>query len=162
MSSASNQAEIQWNTPRSLWVLLFQFFYSLLAMVPMYYYMRDIEDLVNETYVPMTFVVPILSSLILFMMMVLLDDVYWYQEKKYSARDFFKAGMKSTIWVTLVFYVIFYVIMGYWLNTNFPDYAGYYKSDFVHKFFIDYGVSMSVVILWTVFRYYFSKNRVTI
>ena len=162
MSNVSNPAEIQWSAPRSVWVMLIQFAYSLIAMIPLYYYMRIFEDLKKEDYVTMTFFIPIATAVILFMMMILMDDVYWYKEKRYNNRDFFKSAMKSSAFVMVVFFVIFYLIIGFWMNSSFPDYAGYYKNNPLHKFMIDYSSTMIIVIGWSVFRYFISKHQVTI
>jgi len=131
-------------------------------MIPLYYYMRIFEDLKKEVYVTITFFIPIATAVILFMMMLLMNDVFWYKEKRYNKRDFFKSAMKSSAFVMVLFFVIFYLIIGFWMNSSFPDYAGYYTSNPLHKFMIDLSSTMIIVIGWSVFRYFISKNQVTI
>ena len=111
MSTASSYP-INYSEPRTIWTIVLQLFYNILAMMPLYYYLRNLIEIPNEGRYLLQFL-PITTGILLFFIQFEITDYYWHQEKTFVKRDIFKMSLKSVILSLSMFYSIFFYILTY-------------------------------------------------
>ncbi len=116
MSEFSYSAKLDYLNPRTIWTISLQLFYTIIAMLPVYYYLREIIELVADAKWVLIFL-PIGIAIILFGMQLRLNNYYWKNEKIFKNRDILVTALKSSILVLVFFYFIFLYIFGYWLSS---------------------------------------------
>ncbi len=107
-------AKLDYREPREVWILGLEFFYTLLAMIPIYYYFVEVLEIRSEAEDLVLFL-PIGIAILLFFMELRLNSYFWFTEKVYKRRDLFTSALKSVMLVLTSFYLIFLYFFGYWL-----------------------------------------------
>ena len=138
---AGDQLEI--NTPRTIWVLTLQLLYSIIAMLPIYYYLREVVQFNNESQYVLL-LLPVTIALLLFFIQIKLNSYYWFSEKFFNKRDIFTSSMKSAIFVFVWFYFLYLLVFGYWF-TGTTEYDALGLGNKVGKAVTESLVSVSIV-----------------
>ncbi len=113
--SELTSTRLDYREPRTIWVLGFEFFYTILAMIPIYYYLNEILEIRAEAEQLILFL-PIGVAILLYFMELKLNTYFWFTEKIYKKRDLLTSAIKSATLIVSSFYLIFLLIFGYWLN----------------------------------------------
>lgn len=129
--------------PRTIWTLTMQFFYTIIAMMPVYYYLREIIELIVDAKWLLVFL-PIGIAILLFGMELRLNVYFWKAEKIFKNRDILVVVIKSSLLVITMFYFLFLFIFGYWLS-DIDVYQGIkYQSD-IGRLMAEAAISLLVI-----------------
>ncbi|MCH8907265.1 MAG: hypothetical protein IH840_09265, partial [Candidatus Heimdallarchaeota archaeon] len=103
--------KLDYSHPRTIWTLGIQLMYTIIAMIPLYYYMIEILTIRSEA---RDFVIysPIFVAIILFFLQLKLNSYFWTSEKTFVKRDITITSSKSAFTIVLEFYLIFLFIFG--------------------------------------------------
>ncbi len=140
-SYAGDQLEI--NAPRTIWVLTLQLLYSIIAMLPIYYYLREVVQFNDESQYVLL-LLPVTIAFLLFFIQVKFNSYFWFNEKIFNKRDIFTSAMKSALLVVVLFYFFYLIIFGYWF-TGTEEYSGLGLTNKVGKAVTESLVSVSIV-----------------
>lgn len=147
MSSAvSKDSSIKWTAPRSVWTLAAQLFYSLLAMLPMYYYLKNILGLVQTDNELLLYIIPIVTGILLFFAMILINEYFWVREKILLKRDITTAAVKSSFLIMVLFYFSYLFFLGYFINGQNPDYLGPLGEVLLEKVMFELTIGLGITI----------------
>ena len=113
--SELTSTKLDYREPRTIWVLGFEFFYTIIAMIPIYYYFNEILEIRAEAE-DLILILPIGVAILLFIMELRLNTYFWFSEKIYKKRDLLTSAIKSASLIVISFYFIFILIFGYWLG----------------------------------------------
>ena len=113
--SEQTSTRLDYREPRTIWVLGFEFFYTIIAMIPIYYYFNEILEIRAEAE-DLIFILPVGVAILLFFLELKLNTYFWFSEKTYKKRDLLTASIKSVSLIIISFYFIFLFIFGYWLS----------------------------------------------
>ena len=136
---------INFSEPRTIWTIVLQLFYTLLAMLPFYYYLRNLIDVPTEGRYLLQFL-PIATGLLIFFIQFEMNDYYWHQEKTFTERDIFKMSLKSIILTISMFYIIFFLIFAYWVG-NGGGYEGGILENVVTRTMVQLGITLGLILL---------------
>ncbi|MHA2031202.1 MAG: hypothetical protein ACXAC2_20695 [Candidatus Kariarchaeaceae archaeon] len=110
-------AKLDYREPRAVWILGLELFYTLIAMIPIYFYIIEILQ-VRANAENLVMFLPIGIALLLFFLELRLNSYFWFTEKVYKRRDLFTSSLKSVILIISSFYIIFLYVFGYWLSDS--------------------------------------------
>lgn len=113
--SETSLTSIDYTLPRTVWVLGIQLFYTFMAMIPVYYYMRELLS-IRATASQVVIYLPVLTAMLLFFLELRLNDYFWVSEKIYKKRDSFNSSIKSFLVIIFSYYFVFLFIFGYFLS----------------------------------------------
>ncbi len=119
MSHKYVKSNIDFNQPRSVWALLIQLFYTLVAMTPMYYYLRELVKFNDDAKYVLMFL-PIVTGILLYFVELKMNLYYWNKERIFKKRDIFTVTIKSFLFVIIWFYILYFFMFGYWFSTSEP------------------------------------------
>ncbi len=139
------------NHPRNIWTISIQLIYTQLAMIPLFYYLREVVQLEVDSLYVMLFL-PVSVGLLLFIMQLLLNEYYWYSEKIYKKRDIVIVASKSATYVIGVFYILYLLMFGYWFSES-EVYADITRiENNVGKTVAEAGVSIIIILFLVMLR----------
>ncbi|MHA2501853.1 MAG: hypothetical protein ACXAE3_03200 [Candidatus Kariarchaeaceae archaeon] len=144
MSTASGYP-INYTEPRTIWTIALQLLYTLLAMIPFYYYMKNLIDIPSEGRYLLQYL-PVVVGILIFFIQFEMNDYYWNQEKTFTNRDIFTMSLKSTILTLSMFYTIFFFIFTYWIGNN-GAYTKGIIEDPINRTMIQLGFTLGVILL---------------
>jgi hypothetical protein len=153
--------ELNYKAPLTIWVLAAQLFYAILAIMPMYYFWRNIEDLTQTQYQWIIILIPIFCGFILFAAMILLNEIYWYNEKHLLRRDLITSASKSSVFVTVEFYFIYFFVLGWFMSEYNPHYYGPITDVIIEKLALDLLISLGTIILTVISMISIQRYRPT-
>lgn len=161
--STTAKHEINWYLPRNLWITISMLFWTMVGMIPFYYYLREIEQLVSKDYQYVVLYVPIMTGFVLFLMEVMLTDYFWYSERRRQNRTFGRAALYSIEFVLFLFYFTYFFLITYGMDTLFPQIIGPYRDLPVTKLFLYlfFGLAFTVfvcVVMYTNQKSSFGKQ----
>ncbi|OLS27788.1 MAG: hypothetical protein HeimC2_09820 [Candidatus Heimdallarchaeota archaeon LC_2] len=113
--SELSSTRLDYREPRTIWVLGFEFFYTIIAMIPLYYYFNEILEIRAEAE-NLILILPISVAILLFFLELRLNTYFWFSEKTYKKRDLLTSAIKSVSFIIISFYLIFLLVFGYWLG----------------------------------------------
>jgi len=143
--STATAYPIKYSEPRTIWTLSLQLFYTILAMIPFYYYLRNLVTIPAEGRYLLQFL-PITIGILLFFIQVQLNSYYWREEKIFKQRDIFVSGLKSSILTLAMFYFIFFLIFGYMIG-NSDAYESVLLSDVITRTMIQLLITLGTIVL---------------
>lgn len=117
MSLEYSTTDIDFNHPRNIWTIIIQLVYTLVAMIPIFYYMKEIVQFEQDA-VNVMLLLPIATGIILFILQLLLNEFYWYEERLYKNRDIVIVACKSSSYVLGFFYFFYLFLFGYWFSNS--------------------------------------------
>ncbi len=150
MATQRNLDNINWQHPRTIWVLAYQLFFALLVQLPLYYYMREILKFTNTSYEAVVFGLPIVIGFLIFFIEIMFDQYFWQNEKVLRNRDILIVGMKSSILAAAFYFVTFFFFFGYVLN-SWKIYVDNGLKDPMQKLFFELFVSFFAFYLFAGF-----------
>ncbi|MHA2091391.1 MAG: hypothetical protein ACW98K_11070 [Candidatus Kariarchaeaceae archaeon] len=120
--SEYSYSNLEYLHPRTIWSLSFQFLYTVLAMIPVYFYFREIIEFTEDAKWLLIFL-PVGIGILLFLLQLRLNSYFWKSEKVFRNRDIFVVALKSILLIIISFYFTFLLMFGYWLSG-----ADFYES----------------------------------
>ncbi|MCE7733357.1 MAG: hypothetical protein GPJ54_00670 [Candidatus Heimdallarchaeota archaeon] len=138
-------AKLDYREPREVWILGLEFFYTLLAMIPIYYYLVEVLEIRSEAEDLVLFL-PIGIAILLYFMELRLNSYFWFTEKIYKRRDLFTSALKSVILVVTTFYFLFLYFFGYWL-ANIDTYQSVEYRNELTKLMTEVSISLFLIYL---------------
>ena len=158
MSSYSS-FPIDYGQPRTIWSISLQLFYTLIAMIPLYYYMRNVVEIPPEgSYVLQ--LLPIVVAILLFFVQLRLNQFYWINEKTYKNRDIFVMSIKSVVLTLGLFYSLFFLLWSYWIGrTDIHENSGFENP--LEIVVINIAVSLVILLMTLVFMVAVQEDRLT-
>ncbi|MDH5401531.1 MAG: hypothetical protein OEZ01_09320 [Candidatus Heimdallarchaeota archaeon] len=142
-------ATINFYNPRTVWVLSFQLIYTICAMIPFFYYMREVLELPEEArYVVV--LLPLTCALVIYMLQLMLNKYYWDQEKIYKKRDILQVASKSAFYTYFIFYFMEFLVFGFWLN-QFDAYIEFRIEKDLARMVVETIISMLIVVFYVTF-----------
>jgi uncharacterized membrane protein len=138
-------AKLEYREPRAVWILGLEFFYTLIAMIPVYYYIIEILEVRSEAEDLVLFL-PIGIAVLLYFMELRLNAYFWFTEKVYKRRDLFTSSLKSVILVVSAFYFMFLYFFGYWLADTDTYQRVEYRNE-IKQLMTEVVVSLVVIYL---------------
>lgn len=157
MSSYSGYP-IDYNSPRTIWTMSFQLLYTVLAMIPFYFYQLNILVIPSEG-ITVLVVLPIGVAILLFFMQIRLNHFYWVSEKTFKKRDVFHVGLKSLILTLSMFYTIFFLIFGNWVGSS-DAHAQFGFTDPIEKLAIDATLTLIIILLTVIMIVSIQQDRI--
>ena len=137
---------LQYNEPRTIWTISLQLLYTILAMVPFYYYLTNLVQVPEEGAVLLQYL-PVITGVLLFFIEIRLNDYYWNKEKIYKHRDIFVCGMKSVILIISMFYTIFFFVFGWLVGTNGGYDSQVFLQDVITRTMIQLIITFATIIV---------------
>lgn len=145
MSTATGYP-IEYSEPRTIWTLTLQLTFTLLAMLPFYYYLRNIAEIPADGRYLLQFL-PIAVGILLFFLQQYLNTYYWRKEKIYKRRDMFVVGLQSYILSIWMFYTIYLLLFGYFIGQT-DAYDTPLFSDIITRTMIQLLISLGTIALF--------------
>ncbi|MGB1981278.1 MAG: hypothetical protein ACPHQO_02270 [Candidatus Kariarchaeum pelagius] len=143
MSNAT-KFPIQFNNPKTIWTLSLLLLYTILSMIPFYYYLTNLVNIDNDGIYFLQYL-PIFAGLLLYFIQFLFLTYFWNEEKVYKKRDILNVSLKSYILVFSMFYSIYFLIFGYWIgNTN--AYESALLSDTINRNMIQLLITLGTIL----------------
>jgi hypothetical protein len=143
MSNAT-KFPIQFNNPKTIWTLSLSLLYTILSMIPFYYYLTNLVNIDNDGIYFLQYL-PIFTGLLLYFIQFLFLTYFWNEEKVYKKRDILNVSLKSYILVFSMFYSIYFLIFGYWIgNTN--AYESALLSDTINRNMIQLLITLGTIL----------------
>ena len=143
--STSERYMLSFHLPRNIWIMFLQFFFSFVLQLPVYYYIWFVIELTAISTFATTLFLPLFSALVLASIQVLLNRFFWYNEKTLKKRDFLKSAIKSSLMVSISFYLIFFFLLTWGLSSVYYDYYGPFVTSEIVKLTFDFIVSNFLV-----------------
>ena len=143
--SETSLTSIDYTIPRTVWVLGIQLFYSFIAMIPVYYYMRELLA-IRATASRVVIFLPVLTAILLFFLELRLNDYFWISEKTYKKRDSFNSSIKSFLVIIFFYYFVFLFIFGYFLSGS-GTYNSFHYNNEVSKVIAEDIASIIIIYL---------------
>ncbi|MHA2250866.1 MAG: hypothetical protein ACXAD7_10910 [Candidatus Kariarchaeaceae archaeon] len=141
--SEVSYSKIDYVHPRTIWTICLQFFFTVIAMIPVYYYLREIVKLIADARLLLVFL-PLGIAILLFLIQLRLGTYFWKSEKVFKKRDVLVIASKSTLLTIVLFYILFLFIFGYWLS-GVDFYQGLdYQSD-VGRLMAETTISLGII-----------------
>lgn len=135
---------IQFNNPKTIWTLSLLLLYTILSMIPFYYYLTNLVNIDNDGIYFLQYL-PIFTGLLLYFIQFLFLTYFWNEEKVYKKRDILNVSLKSYILVFSMFYSIYFLIFGYWIgNTN--AYESALLSDTINRNMIQLLITLGTIL----------------
>lgn len=151
MSTEYSTSTLDLNHPRSIWTNVVQLFYTLIAMIPIFYYLREIAQLGNDGLYVLLFA-PISIGLLLYILQILMNEYYWVQEKIHKKRDIFMIALRSTAFILFYFYFFYLFVFGYWFSSS-DVYTEVVKlNNPIGKVITEAAISMGLVLFIVLLR----------
>ena len=141
--STSNVDQLQMNAPRTIWVSIMQLLYTIVAMLPIYYYLREIIQLDDQSQYVLL-LLPVVVASLLYFVEIKMNNYFWYNEKFFNQRDIFTSALKSTTLVLGMFYFFYLLVFGYWFSGT-PEYENLGLSDKTGRTLTEALVSVAIV-----------------
>lgn len=155
--STDYSAKINTAEPRVVWTHVLQLMYTIIAMIPIVYYLREIV-LLPETSRYVLIALPVSIALILFFIQIQMNNYFWDNELIFKRRDIFVVALKSNLLIVGLFYFLFLLMFGYWFTgTEVYDNLG--LNDVTFKVLFEAMVSILLVISTAVIMRSIQKNR---
>ena len=143
MSNAT-KFPIQFNNPKTIWTLSLLLLYTILSMIPFYYYLTNLVNIDNDGIYFLQYL-PIFTGLLLYFIQFLFLSYFWNEEKVYKKRDILNVSLKSYILVFSMFYSIYFLIFGYWIgNTN--AYESALLSDTINRNMVQLLITLGTIL----------------
>lgn len=143
MSNAT-KFPIQFNNPKTIWTLSLLLLYTILSMIPFYYYLTNLVNIDNDGIYFLQYL-PIFAGLLLYFIQFLFLTYFWNEEKVYKKRDILNVSLKSYILVFSMFYSIYFLIFGYWIgNTN--AYESALLSDTINRNMVQLLITLGTIL----------------
>ena len=143
MSNAT-KFPIQFNNPKTIWTLSLLLLYTILSMIPFYYYLTNLVSIDNDGIYFLQYL-PIFTGLLLYFIQFLFLTYFWNEEKVYKKRDILNVSLKSYILVFSMFYSIYFLIFGYWIgNTN--AYESTLLSDTINRNMVQLLITLGTIL----------------
>ena len=143
MSNAT-KFPIKFNNPKTIWTLSLLLLYTILSMIPFYYYLTNLVNIDNDGIYFLQYL-PIFTGLLLYFIQFLFLTYFWNEEKVYKKRDILNVSLKSYILVFSMFYSIYFLIFGYWIgNTN--AYESALLSDTINRNMIQLLITLGTIL----------------
>lgn len=135
---------IQFNNPKTIWTLSLLLLYTILSMIPFYYYLTNLVNIDNDGIYFLQYL-PIFTGLLLYFIQFLFLTYFWNEEKVYKKRDILNVSLKSYILVFSMFYSIYFLIFGYWIgNTN--AYESALLSDTINRNMVQLLITLGTIL----------------
>ena len=142
--SNTTKFPIQFNNPKTIWTLSLLLLYTILSMIPFYYYLTNLVNIDNDGIYFLQYL-PIFTGLLLYFIQFLFLTYFWKEEKVYKKRDILNVSLKSYILVFSMFYSIYFLIFGYWIgNTN--AYESALLSDTINRNMIQLLITLGTIL----------------
>ena len=158
MSTEYSTSTLDLNHPRSIWTNVIQLFYTLLAMIPIFYYMREVVQLGNDGLYILLFA-PISIGLLLYILQILMNEYYWIQEKVHKKRDIFLIAVRSSSFVLFNFYFIYLLIFGYWFSSSDVYLDTVNLTNPIGKVITEAGISVALILFIVLLRRGIQKQK---
>jgi len=142
--SSVSRGNIDFNQPRIIWVNLFQLLYTLLAMIPVTYYLREIV-LIEEEGQFLLIGLPISIGVLLYFVQLRLNEYFWINEQYYKKRDILISSCKSAFLVIFVYYFVYFFLLGYWISTT-EQYEALNLENQIGRILFDNAISLAVIV----------------
>lgn len=159
MSTDFSPTELQLTHPRTIITSGLQLFYTIIAMIPFYYYLREIIQLNADAQYVLTFL-PIATAIILFLFEIRLNEYYFFNEKVYKKRDIFDAAIKSTFVMITSFYVLFFFIFAYFLSNFVKEYQTLGLQNVLGKILFELSITIVILYLLVILMLDIQKERI--
>ena len=151
MSTEYSTSTLDLNHPRSIWTNVLQLFYTLLAMIPIFYYIREVVQLGNDGLYILLFA-PISIGLLLYILQILMNEFYWFQEKIHKKRDILMIALRSTSFILFIFYFFYLFVFGYWFSNSEAYLEVVNIKNPIGKVVTEAGVSLILVLFIVLLR----------
>ncbi|MCY3413905.1 MAG: hypothetical protein INQ03_19845 [Candidatus Heimdallarchaeota archaeon] len=158
MSTEYSNTILVFNHPRSIFTTGFQLFYSLVAMIPVYLYVREIIKLEVDALYVLLFL-PLAVGFLLFTLMIQMNQFYWREEREYKRRDIFMLGLKSTSFIIFYFYFFFLLVFGYWFSDSEVYFDMLHLENPIGKLVTEASISVALVMLIVQLRRGIQKQK---